>query len=327
MAKPLILIVGGAGYIGSYVNKLLNKTGYPTVVLDDLSRGERDLVQAGTFVLGDMGDPAVLDELFSTHPIDAVMLFAAYTDVGESVDNPALYYKNNVVNTLTLLNAMVKYGVKSLIFSSSAAIFGNPHKELIDEDHPKEPINPYGQTKLMVEAILRDYSVAYQLASCSLRYFNAAGADPEGELPLKSKLTNLIPIIANSVRSGQPFKLFGNDYDTKDGTCIRDYIHIHDLATAHILALKKLLKDKKTVAYNLGNGQGFSVLEVIEAARRVTKETLPYILAPRRAGDPPKLVADSTKAKKELGWEPIYPQIDTIVRDACGQAKNWATFS
>lgn len=321
MPKPLVLVVGGAGYIGSYVNKLLNKSGYPTVVLDNLSKGDRDLVTSGTFLLGDMGDTHILDELFANYPIDAVMHFAAFTDVGESVQNPAIYYQNNVVNTLTLLNSMLKHGVNRLIFSSSAAIFGIPCQDLVNEEHTKIPINPYGETKLMVERILADYSVAYGLASCSLRYFNAAGADPDGELPLNIKLTNLIPVIVKSLRTGQPFKLFGNDYDTSDGTCIRDYIHIHDLATAHILALKKLLKDGKTCAYNLGNGNGFSVLEVIESARSVTKETLPYILAPRRQGDPPRLVADSKRAKQELGWTPIYPDIDTIIRDACGSNK------
>ncbi|MCB1112063.1 MAG: UDP-glucose 4-epimerase GalE [Chlamydiales bacterium] len=313
-----VLVVGGAGFIGSYVNKMLDDSGYATIVLDNLSRGSRKAVTRGTFVEGDMADTPLLDKLFTDNQIDAVMHFAAYIDVGESVRDPDLYYHNNVVNTINLLNAMRRHGVKKFIFSSSAAVYGLPDCKYISESHPCNPINPYGESKLMVEKILYDYDNAYDLKYSSLRYFNAAGGDPDGEvLNYRSSESNLIPIVLRSltVSDGQ-VTIFGTDYPTPDGTCIRDYIHIHDLGTAHILSMEKLFQGGMSSTYNLGNSEGFSVRDVIAAAERVTQQTVNVIEGARRAGDPPYLVASAEKAKRELNWEPRYRDLDTIVADA-----------
>lgn len=311
-----ILVVGGAGYIGSYVNKLLNLSGYTTIVLDNLSTGDRRSVVKGTFIEGDLGNPDDLQNVFTQYPIDAVMHFAACIDVGESVSNPAKYYHNNVVNTLTLLNAMVDAQIKIFIFSSSAAIFGIPKDPLINENSSQQPINPYGETKLIVEKILRDYSHAYDLHSCCLRYFNAAGGDPEGQIfNYQTNQANLIPTALRSlIHRNKPLTVFGTDYNTPDGTCIRDYIHLHDLGTAHLLALEKLLAGGPSCRYNLGYGKGFSVLEVIRSIEKVTGLKLDLVMGERRAGDPPQLIADSTLARKELKWTPQYAQLDEIVR-------------
>lgn len=318
MRAENILIVGGAGYIGSYVNKELNRAGYKTIVVDNLSRGDERTVVAGTFIEGDLADKEFLNRLFTEHTFDAVIHLAAFLDVGESVREPAKYYQNNVANTLNLLNAMVAHQVKNFIFSSSAAIFGNPQQDAINEDHPKAPINPYGRTKLMVEEILSDYDRSDALRSSCLRYFNAAGGDPEGEIKNHTKKqSNLIPLALEKLLTEDPtITVFGNDYDTPDGTCIRDYIHIHDLATAHRLAMENLLSGGPSTRYNLGIGRGFSVKEVLDAVEKVTGKTLNIIEGPRREGDPPRLIADATLARKELGWKPIYDDLEVIIADA-----------
>ncbi|MGM0439774.1 MAG: UDP-glucose 4-epimerase GalE [Chlamydiota bacterium] len=314
MSNIKILIAGGAGYIGSHVNRMLNRLGYKTVVFDNLSRGNSEAVNCGTLVIGDLANSQDLEKLFSQHKIDAVMHFAAYTAVGESVEDPAIYYRNNVVNTLNLLDAMVAHDIKNFIFSSTAAIFGTPQQELVSENHPTIPINPYGTTKLMVEKILSDYDQAYGIKSACLRYFNAAGGDPLGKaLNYNLQSTNLIPVILNCLAQHKPLQIFGTDYPTPDGTCIRDYIHIDDLGSAHIIALQQLLRKEKSLHYNLGNGTGFSVREVITATEKVTGQKIDYIEAPRREGDPPILVAGSSKARQELQWKPRYPDLESII--------------
>jgi len=303
--------------------KLLLARGYLVVTLDNLSGGFRDAVLGGDFVEGDIADTQLLDSLFSQHQFDGVMHFASFIQVGESVDNPAKYYRNNVSNTLNLLDVMVKHEVKAFIFSSSAAIFGEPDYSPIDEQHPTQPINPYGRTKLIVEQALADYERAYGIQSVCLRYFNAAGADPEGELGERhDPETHLIPLILQAASGRRDsIKVFGGDYDTPDGTCIRDYIHIVDLCEAHILGLEHLWNDKGSAVFNLGNGQGFSVQEVIDAVRRVSGSDFKVIHDERRAGDPARLVADSTKAREMLGWAPQYADLDTIILHAW----NWET--
>jgi UDP-glucose 4-epimerase len=310
-----ILIVGGAGFIGSHVSKQLHEAGYKTIVFDNLSRGCREAISHGVFVEGDMESPADLEHVFNTYDITAVMHFAAFIEVGESILNPALYYQNNVTNTLNLLNAMQRHGVKIFIFSSSAAVYGNPLEKFITEAHPTFPINPYGHTKLMVEQILHDYHRAYDFKYISLRYFNAAGGDPQGELKnYKTRESNLIPITLRSLIDPHgSITIYGTDYPTPDGTCIRDYIHIWDLGSAHILAMEKLLSGAPSSVYNLGNGQGFSVKEVLNAVERVTGKNLNIVEGARRPGDPPYLVADATKAKNELGWTPQYSSLEDMI--------------
>ncbi|MBT9611981.1 MAG: UDP-glucose 4-epimerase GalE [Burkholderiales bacterium] len=318
MPTPLVLVVGGAGYIGSHMVKLLLQQGCNVVTLDNLSTGYRDAVVGGEFRLADLADQPALGRLFTQHRFDAVMHFASFIQVGESVKEPAKYYENNVTNTLNLLNAMVANGVKRFIFSSSAAVYGNPHSVPIPEDHPKNPINPYGRTKWMVEQILEDYDHAYGLKSVSLRYFNAAGADPEGQLGERHEPeTHLIPLILRAASGrAQDIKIFGRDYDTPDGTCIRDYVHVTDLCEAHRLALDHLLEGGASAAHNLGNGNGFSVAEVVNAAKRITGRDIKITEAPRREGDPPRLVADATRARKELGWQPRLNDLDAIINHA-----------
>lgn len=313
-----ILVVGGAGYIGSHMVKMVLARGYGVVTLDNLSGGFRDAVVGGEFVHGDIADTVVLDNLFTEHHIDGVMHFASYIQVGESVVNPGKYYRNNVSNTLNLLDAMVRHEVKAFIFSSTAAIFGEPDYSPIDEKHPQKPINPYGQTKMMVEQALADYEQAYSLKSVCLRYFNAAGADPDGELGERhDPETHLIPLILQAASGRrESIRVFGKDYDTPDGTCIRDYIHINDLCDAHILGLERLWRGEGSGAYNLGNGQGFSVQEVIGAVRRVSGSDFKVIQDERRAGDPARLVADSTQAREVLEWSPKYAELDTIIQHA-----------
>lgn len=318
MAKlPTILIAGGAGFIGSQVNKMLNKAGYKTLILDNLSQGNALTVQSGELIKGDIGDKHLLSQIFSTHSIEAVMHFAAFIDVGESVREPSKYYFNNVVNTLTLLNTMIEHNIKKFIFSSSAAIYGYPTQDFIAENHPCHPINPYGETKWMVEKILRDFDEAYQLKSCCLRYFNAAGGDPDGKIKnYQKKALNLIPIALHSLKTNGQLTIYGTDYPTTDGSCIRDYIHIEDLGSAHILGLEKLLSGGPSTQYNLGNGRGHSVKEVIQATEKVTGKKLNVIEGPRRPGDPPLLLADASKAKNELGWSPQYPDLEIMIAHA-----------
>ncbi len=314
----MILIVGGAGYIGSHVNKALNKEGYQTVVFDNLSSGKKDLVKWGEFFEGDLGKIEDIRGVFKKYSIDAVMHFAAFKAVGESVVNPQKYYKNNVSNTLNLFEVMMENKVNKFIFSSSAAVYGTPQYIPIDEKHPQSPINPYGETKLTIEHIMRDYSAAYDFKYVSLRYFNACGADVEGETgEWQGSSANLIPMILDAVIGArEDIKVFGTDYPTKDGTCIRDYIHVTDLAQAHVLALKYLTDGGQSVALNLGNGNGFSVKEVVEMVRKVTGVDFKVVNADRRAGDPPELIADSTKAKELLKWEAKYFDLETIVSSA-----------
>lgn len=313
-----ILIAGGAGYIGSHVNKKLHQMGYSTVVIDNLSRGHPLSACYGTFYQGDLGNSIDLEQVFQNHTFDGIMHFAAHLDVGESVINPYHYYQNNVCNTLNLLHFAVKYNVKNFVFSSSAAIFGLPQKESIDEMHPQKPINPYGHSKLMMETIFNDFDHAYGLKSCCLRYFNAAGADPEGQLRLyPRKESNLIPRLLQSLQDpAYTFTLYGTDYPTADGTCIRDYIHVNDLADAHLKGLEHLFATSKSCAYNLGNGRGFSVREVITAVENVTGSQIRILEGKRREGDPAVLIANNALAKRELGWIPSFPSLEAMITHA-----------
>jgi UDP-glucose 4-epimerase len=312
-----ILVVGGAGYIGSHMVKLLGQRGCSVTTLDDLSAGHRDALLTGEFVQGSCGDRHVLNSVLS-QGFDAVMHFASFIQVGESLQHPEKYYQNNVVNTLALLDAMRAHGIRNFIFSSTAATFGEPQYTPIDERHPQNPINPYGRTKLMVEQALADYDKAYGMKNVCLRYFNAAGADPEGQLGERhDPETHLIPLIlqtASGLRS--KISVFGRGYDTPDGTCIRDFIHVQDLCSAHWLALQSLMNGAGSQAYNLGNGSGFSVQEVIDTAEQVTGRKISFVDAPPREGDPARLVADSTLARKQLGWEPRYAVLATIIEHA-----------
>lgn len=313
-----VLVVGGAGYIGSHMVKHLAMAGSDVITLDNLSYGYRDAVKYGEFIEGDLGDADLLDRVFSQYSIDAVMHFAAFIQVGESVQKPAMYYRNNVINTVTLLDAMVRHGVEHFIFSSTAAIFGEPEYTPIDELHPKQPINPYGRSKLMVEQILEDYDSAYGLKSTCMRYFNAAGADPDGELGERHvPETHLIPLILQAASGRrEDIKVFGDDYATGDGTCVRDYIHINDLCAAHSLGLDHMRQSGLSARYNLGNGNGFSVQQVIDTARQVAGREIKVSIEPRRAGDPAVLVADSTLARRELGWQPQHADLRSIIETA-----------
>lgn len=315
-----ILLVGGAGYIGSHMVKRLGQLGCAVTTLDNLSSGHRDAVLCGDFVQGDLADQALLASLLQPGRFDAVMHFASFIQVGESVQKPAMYYANNVTNTLHLLDAMRAAGVQRFIFSSTAATFGEPQYTPIDERHPQAPINPYGRSKLMIEQVLEDYDRAYGLKSVCLRYFNAAGADPDGELGERhDPETHLIPLVLQAASGRRTdIAVFGRDYDTPDGTCIRDYIHINDLCEAHWLALQSLMQGASSQRYNLGNGAGFSVQEVIDAAQRVTGKPITVRDAPRRDGDPARLVADATLARQQLGWVPQFPDLETLVRHAWG---------
>jgi len=314
----MILIVGGAGYIGSHINKQLTKRGYKTVVFDSLIKGHRKAVKWGEFFEGDLGNIEDIREVFKKYPIEAVMHFAAFIEVGESVTDPQKYYQNNVKNTLNLFQVMLENKVNKLIFSSTAATFGNPQYSPIDEKHPQFPINPYGQAKLMVEKILADYDKAYGMKYVALRYFNACGADLDTEIGENhNPESHLIPLILDAaIGRREDIKIFGTDYQTIDGTCIRDYIHVTDLAEAHILALKKLMGGGDSDCFNLGNGSGFSVRQVIEVAKKVTGVDFKVTETDRRAGDPPELVADSKKAKDILKWQPQYGDLETIISSA-----------
>ena len=316
--KPKILVVGGAGYIGSHMVLQLAHAGYDVVVFDNLSNGHRDAVLAGELVIGDLADRAALSRLFTAHRFDAVMHFASSIQVGESMQLPARYYANNVGNTLHLIETMVEHGVQRLIFSSTAAIFGDPIRIPIDEAHPRQPVNPYGWSKWMVEQILADCDRAHGLRYVALRYFNAAGAHPEGLLGERHQPeTHLIPLVLQAASGRRAhIGVFGTDYDTPDGTCIRDYIHVQDLADAHLLALDWLMQGKGSVAFNLGNGSGFSIREVIRAVEAVTGQRVAVQDLPRRPGDPAVLVADSTYARAALGWQPQFTNLHDIVQHA-----------
>jgi UDP-glucose 4-epimerase len=317
-------VVGGAGYIGSHMIKMLHLAGHSVTTLDNLSNGYRDAVKYGDFIEGDIADAALLNRVLSDSNFDGVMHFASFIQVGESVVKPSIYYRNNVANTLTLLDLMIEHNIKVFIFSSTAAVFGEPNYIPIDESHTKLPINPYGYSKLMVEQILSDYDHAYGLKSVSLRYFNAAGADPDGELGERHMPeTHLIPLVLQAASSRrESITIFGDTYDTPDGTCIRDYIHINDLCSAHLLALEHLIDGGESKVYNMGNGQGYSIKEVIDVAKYVTGKDFPVIIGKCRYGDPASLVADSKLLRSELGWYPKYPELEIIIRHAWGWEKN-----
>lgn len=314
-----VLVCGGAGYIGSHMVRYLTMLGHEVVVFDNLTTGHRQAVGTASLVVGNVLDPAALKALFATHRFDVVMHFCALSLVGVSVAEPYLYYQNNVVGTLNLLQAMQAAGVARLVFSSTAAVFGNPETTLIDEAHPTRPINPYGASKLMVERMLADAAHAYGLRSVALRYFNAAGADPSGEIgESHAPETHLIPNVLRAAlgHDSGMLKVFGDDYATRDGTCVRDYVHVNDLAAAHLKGIEFMAGNEGAHVFNLGNGQGFSVLEVIAAARRVTGAEIGFERAPRRAGDPPVLVASSAKARDALGWSPRFTDIGEILDSA-----------
>jgi len=312
-----ILVAGGAGYIGSHVCKMLSNKGYDVIVYDNLSHGYKSFAKWGEFIPGNISDEQLLDNVFKHYNIEAVMHFCAYIEVGESVKDPQKYYINNVSNTITLLKVMLKNNIKKFIFSSTAAVYGHPERIPIKEDDPKNPINPYGRSKWMVEQILEDYDKAYGLKSIRFRYFNAAGADEETEIgEAHNPETHLIPLILDAALGvREDIKIFGTDYDTKDGTCIRDFIHVNDLADAHIKGLEYLLDGGETDYFNLGSGDGYSVREVIEAVKRVTKTNFKVVEADRRPGDPPYLIANSEKARKKLGWSPKY-SLEEIIETA-----------
>ena len=313
-----ILVVGGAGYIGSHMVKRLRRAGLHAVVADDLSSGHREAVLGAPLHVGDIGDAAFVDALLGEVRPAAVMHFAGFIQVGESVAEPAKYYRNNLTATQVLLDGMRAHGVNRFIFSSTAAIFGDPQYVPIDEAHPKAPINPYGRSKWFVEQMLEDFDRAYGLKAVCLRYFNAAGADPEGELgECHQPETHLVPLILQVAAGRRPhITVYGEDYATADGTCVRDYIHVEDLADAHLLALRQLLAGGGSARYNLGNGNGYSVREVIAAVRRVTGHPIPVVVGQRREGDPPVLVADARAARESLGWTPRFADLDTLVAHA-----------
>ena len=317
-SQKTILVIGGAGYIGSHMVKDLLQHDYQVLTLDNLSKGHRDAVSGGAFIEGDLGDKDVLKKAFTEHNISAVMHFAAYSLVGESVQYPLMYYQNNVAATCSLLESMVEHNISRFIFSSTAAVYGEPDSALIAEEHSCVPTNPYGSSKLAVEQMLRHCKHAHGIDYTALRYFNAAGADLSADIGERhDPETHLIPLVLK-VATGErdSIHVFGTDYPTGDGTCIRDYVHVSDLTQAHLLALEALLQGRPGSTYNLGNSKGYSVYEVIEAARRITGHVIPVIEAPRRDGDPAVLVADSAKIRSELGWQPRYESLDEIIKSA-----------
>lgn len=318
MKKTEILVTGGAGYIGSHMVRKLSEAGYLPIAIDNLVYGHKKALNKDIpFYKGNIGNRKILNKIFSKHNIKAVMHFSAYAYVGESVENPAKYYENNVAETLQLLEAMAENKIKYFIFSSTCATYGNPQTEKISETHPQNPINPYGQTKLIVEKILGDFDQAYGLKNMILRYFNAAGADDAASIgESHDPETHLIPLVLqNILGKRKEIKVFGSDYPTKDGTCIRDYIHVYDLAQAHLLALEKLLSGSKSDYFNLGTENGYSVLEVIKTCEQISNQKAKVIISDRRPGDPAILIADSTKAKKILNWKPKYT-LEKIIKTA-----------
>jgi UDP-arabinose 4-epimerase len=313
-----ILVTGGAGYVGSHACKVLARAGYRPVVFDNLSRGRREAVRWGPLVEGDLADEARLTAALGEHRVSAVMHFAAYAYVGESVAEPALYYRNNLGGTLSLLEAMRHAGVGEIVFSSTCATYGTPDAVPIREDSPQRPVNPYGETKLAIERALHWYGEAYGIRSAALRYFNAAGADPDGEIgECHEPETHLVPLVLQAALGRRPqIDIYGTDYPTPDGTAIRDYVHVQDLAVAHLCALERLRGGGGNIAVNLGTGHGRSVREVIAAAEAATGRKVPAQAAPRRPGDPPALVADPSLAAEILGWRPQHSDLDTIIRTA-----------
>ncbi|WP_257349008.1 UDP-glucose 4-epimerase GalE [Pseudalkalibacillus decolorationis] len=314
-----VLVCGGAGYIGSHAVVQLLDENEEVIVVDNLEKGYNEAILAGaSFYHGDLRSQQFIDQVFEENRIDSVIHFAGNSLVGESVMDPLKYYDNNISSTISLLRAMAKYDVKDIVFSSTAAVYGEPEQIPVSEDAQTLPTNPYGETKLAIEKMLKWSERAYGIRYVSLRYFNVAGADPLGRIGEDHRPeTHLIPIVLE-VAQGKREKvmIYGDDYSTNDGTCIRDYIHVNDLVGAHLLAIKKLKKSRESAVYNLGNGKGFSVKEVIDVARKVTNHSIPTEIAPRRAGDPAKLVASSKKAVRELGWEPGYADLETIIQTA-----------
>jgi len=328
--KKTILVTGGAGYIGSHMVRLLDQQGFDVVVYDNLERGNRDAVVAGELVVGDLHDVKTLSSVFDSHDIQAVMHFAALAYVGESVHEPAMYYRNNVTGTQCLLDTMISHDVKKLVFSSTCATYGVPESLPITESTPQNPINPYGQSKLMVEQILKDYATAYDLRSIALRYFNAAGCAEDGSIGERhDPETHLLPLIlfeALRVQAGgnpadTNLMVFGSDFDTRDGTCVRDYIHVNDLCSAHIAAFERMLRLPESGAeqFNLGVNRGYTVVEVIEACREITGVDITYNSVDRRAGDPPELVANASLAMQDLQWAPKHAD----VKDSILHAWQW----
>jgi len=313
-----VLVTGGAGYIGSHTAKLLATSGHVPIVFDDLSQGHDWAVKWGPIERGSLSDQERLREVLARHPVDAVIHFAANALVGESMSNPTKYFRNNTVGTLNLLDAMHAAGVDRIVFSSTCATYGNPVRVPIDEGHPQAPVNPYGESKLMVEKILRWYGECYGLRWMALRYFNAAGADPDGEIGEDhDPESHLIPLVIGAAMGTRPpVKIFGTDYDTPDGTAIRDYVHVMDLADAHLRALQRLDEGTPSQAVNLGTGHGQSVREVVTAVSRTAGKAVPALESPRRAGDPATLVADPARARDVLGWTCRYPDLDVIVEHA-----------
>ena len=317
-----IFVTGGAGYVGSHCCKEFAAQGWNVVVYDNLSRGWRDLARWGELVEGDILDRDALQSALTAAKPDVLAHFAALTYVGESVEDPALYYRNNTLGTFNILESMRAVGVDKMIFSSTAATYGVPHQVPMPEDHPQQPINPYGWSKLMVERMMDDYARAYGLRFASLRYFNAAGASPDGEIGERHEPeTHVIPLAAKgALSSDYAFTIFGDDFDTRDGTCVRDYIHVCDLGRAHAAAAKYLMDGGAAEFFNLGTGEGTTVKEIADAIEKVSGKPLPRKIGPRRAGDPAVLVASNAKAKAKLGWEPTQSSVDEIVQSAW----NWA---
>ena len=318
-----ILVTGGAGYIGSHVVKELHRQGHQPIIYDNLQTGHQKAIKDDLFIEGDLSDRARLRETFYSHPIEAVMHFAGDCLVGESVKDPLKYFNNNVRNSIQLLEILEENNIRKFVFSSSAAVYGEPKKIPIPEDHPCIPTNPYGETKWIFEKVIQDFQNLGKLNYISLRYFNAAGADPEGELGEDhSPETHLIPLVLKAALNGGFVPIYGTDYNTPDGSCIRDYIHVTDLAQAHILALNKLERGGVSGTYNLGNGNGYSVREVIETAKKVTGKNIVAVESSRRPGDPARLVASSEKIRKDLGWIPKLPDLETIIQTAWKWYKN-----
>jgi UDP-glucose-4-epimerase GalE len=323
MTNPIVLVAGGAGFVGSHTCKALAGAGFLPVVYDDLSNGVRDAVRWGPLEVGALDDEPRLTAVLETHKPAAVLHFASFIEAGESVREPDRFYRNNVAGSLTLLQAMRRCRIDRIVFSSTAAVYGNPQHIPIREDHPLQPVNPYGRTKLMVEQILADLAAAQGLRYAALRYFNAAGADPDGQLAENHHPeTHLIPLVLQAAFGQRPeISVFGTDYDTPDGTCIRDYVHVADLADAHVLAVRRLLAGGDSLIANLGTGRGHSVNEVIETVRAVTGRPVSVRFAPRRPGDPARLVAEAERARRELAWRPAWPDLsDQVAHAAASQA-------
>ncbi|QDC41244.1 UDP-glucose 4-epimerase GalE [Candidatus Methylopumilus universalis] len=312
-----VLVTGGAGYIGSHMVRMLIEHKNSVVVLDDLSTGFQKSVLGANIVIGSLCDKEFLDSVFAANEFDVVMHFAGASLVSESVINPAKYYSNNLIGTINLLNALNKFEISNLVFSSSASVFGIPNYLPIDERHVQAPINPYGRSKSIIESILNDYSIAYGIRSVSLRYFNAAGASLDGKIgELHDPETHLIPLVLQAAKHDQEFIIFGDDYDTADGTCIRDYIHVLDICDAHLLSANYLISGGETCSYNLGNGNGYSTKQIVKVAEAVVRKKIKINIGPRRHGDPPVLISNSNKIKNDLAWVPKFFNIEDIINHA-----------